>query len=117
MISLVQEAGPAANGNPSTNASENDYGKSLVEAAKANLEQVYPAQAQDPSVKATADAKASEEWATHEAPNGKPFYYNLITGVTQWEKPAALESQNYSQVMHKQVEILSCVCPACLNYM
>jgi hypothetical protein len=92
-----QEAGPAANGNHSTNASENDYGKSLVEAAKANLEQVYPAQAQDPSVKATADVKASEEWATHEAPNGKPFYYNLITGVTQWEKPAALESQNYPQ--------------------
>lgn len=107
IIPLAQEAGPAANGHVSTNSSENDYGKALAEAAKTNSGQNanvgYPAQVQDPSLKATADVKATEEWATHEAPNGKPFYHNLITGATQWEKPAALETHNYPQVTHKQV--------------
>lgn len=105
--SLVQEAGPVANGHLSSNSTETGYGNSLAEAAKANSGQnanvSYPAQAQDPSHKATADGKASEEWATHEAPNGKPFYHNLITGTTQWEKPAALETHNYPQVMHKKL--------------
>ncbi|KAG0581130.1 hypothetical protein KC19_4G227100 [Ceratodon purpureus] len=46
----------------------------------------------------------TEEWATHEAPNGKPFYHNLLTGATQWEKPAALETQNLAQAqMQSQV--------------
>jgi hypothetical protein len=116
-ISLVQEAGPASNGHVPTNPGENDYGKSLAEAANGNSGQNsssgYHAQVQDPNHKATADAKAAEEWATHEAPNGKPFYHNLITGTTQWEKPAALETHNHAQVMHKQVEV-SCFTLACL---
>lgn len=103
-IFLVQEAGPTSNGHIATNSSENDYGKSLADASKSNLGQNanigYHGQVQDPSHKATADGKATEEWATHEAPNGKPFYHNLITGLTQWEKPAALEAHNYAQVMH-----------------
>ena len=100
---VLQEVGPASNGHVSTNSSENDYGKSLSEAAKGNAGQNanvgYHAQVQDPNHKATADAKAAEEWATHQAPDGKPFYHNLITGATQWEKPAALEAHNY-QVMY-----------------
>lgn len=117
IISLVQEAGPASNGHVPTNPGENDYGKSLAEAAKGNSGQnasiAYHAQVQDPSHKTTADAKAAE-WATHEAPNGKPFYHNLITGATQWEKPAALEVHNHAQVMHKQVEVVCCFTLACL---
>ena len=85
---------------------EGDYGKSLQEAAKATtaqgLSNAYHAStgAQDPY----RTTGAAEEWATHEAPNGKPFYHNLITGTTQWEKPAALETQN--QVLFKYAVFL-----------
>ena len=90
----MQEGVPIANG-----AMESDYGKSLQEAAKATAAQGLsnpyhaPTGAQDP-YRVSGDGRSTEEWATHQAPNGKPFYHNLITGTTQWEKPAALEAQN-----------------------
>jgi hypothetical protein len=102
--SVVQEGGPTANGlQPSSTAPENDYGKALTEAAKATAAQgvnnAYHGSigTQDP-YRAAGDVRAAEEWATHEAPNGKPFYHNLLTGTTQWEKPSALEAQNHAQV-------------------
>lgn len=84
---------------PLSTAMESDYEKS--EAAKAiSAQGAYQVSmgAQDP-YRATGDVRGTEEWATHEAPNGKAFYHNLLTGATQWEKPAALETQNHAQVV------------------
>jgi len=105
----VQET---ANGlQTSSTAMESDYGKALSEAAKATASQcvnnAYHGSigTQDP-YRAAGDVRVTEEWATHEAPNGKPFYHNLITGTTQWEKPPALEVQNHAQVLLRNVLIL-----------
>lgn len=100
----MQEGGvPTAHGlqNSASTGLESDYGKALTEAAKATAAQQNNAYlgAQDPYNRpAAGDQRAAEEWATHEAPNGKPFYHNLLTGITQWEKPPALEAQTHAQV-------------------
>lgn len=108
MLFALQEAIPTANGvQHSTNAAETDYSKSLAEATKYTTGQdansgyhaTTGTQAQDPNLYRTSgDLQPAEEWATHEAPNGKPFYHNILTGATQWEKPASLETQHYAQV-------------------
>eukprot|EP00250_Pteridium_aquilinum_P007861 c17494_g1_i1 orf=152-1639(+) len=49
---------------------------------------------QDQSVKVTNDSAAGKDWSTHMAPNGQHFYYNVVTGVTQWEKPADIASED-----------------------
>lgn len=111
-VSVVQEGGPAANGlQPSSITLESDFGKSIAEAVKITAAQavnnVYLGStgAQDPYRTAGGVRHTAEEWATHEAPNGKPFYHNLLTGATQWEKPAALEIQNHSQVRLRYITI------------
>eukprot|EP00916_Digyalum_oweni_P011299 GHVL01018826.1.p2 GENE.GHVL01018826.1~~GHVL01018826.1.p2 ORF type:complete len:292 (+),score=57.13 GHVL01018826.1:2389-3264(+) len=33
-------------------------------------------------------------WVTYTTPEGHPYYYNVITSVTSWEKPAELDSKS-----------------------
>eukprot|EP00246_Nothoceros_aenigmaticus_P011279 TRINITY_DN3008_c0_g2_i2.p1 TRINITY_DN3008_c0_g2~~TRINITY_DN3008_c0_g2_i2.p1 ORF type:complete len:463 (-),score=48.68 TRINITY_DN3008_c0_g2_i2:1224-2612(-) len=62
--------------------------------------------------RASGESRATEDWTMHEAPNGKAFYHNQATGVTQWEKPVALiaaEAQqfNQTQLHHSQSQVQS----------
>ncbi|KAJ7527838.1 hypothetical protein O6H91_16G073900 [Diphasiastrum complanatum] len=38
-----------------------------------------------------SERQLTEIWNTHVAPSGKAFYHNTLTGLTQWDRPAALE--------------------------
>ncbi|KAH7279964.1 hypothetical protein KP509_37G045200 [Ceratopteris richardii] len=87
---------PASNGPPIHSSAppaaayENNY-SSQEEAAKAGQQnaeasKIKEAGAQGPPTHA-ADAESG--WVTHTASNGKLFYYNTITGATQWNKPSS----------------------------
>ncbi|KAJ7570037.1 hypothetical protein O6H91_01G104300 [Diphasiastrum complanatum] len=53
-----------------------------------------------------SEQKPTEIWNTHIAPNGKAFYHNPLTGITQWDRPATLEaseSQETAQTHSNQL--------------
>lgn len=69
----------------------------ITSAGSSNSQQVL----QDQLIKLTNDTALVKGWSMHLAPNGKYFYYNPATGVTQWENPAAMvaiEGQHQPQV-------------------
>lgn len=64
---------------------------------------------QDHSSKLSNDTKVVGEWSVHMAPNGKSFYYNSLTGVTQWDKPtsmATFEAQSLTQSQEEKRQVL-----------
>ncbi|KAI5062116.1 hypothetical protein GOP47_0022655 [Adiantum capillus-veneris] len=86
----------APNGPPmhasAAGAYENNYG-TQEEAAKIGQQSVEPpknkeAGVQGPQDRVPAHADPEGGWVQHTAPNGKLFYYNTITGATQWNKPS-----------------------------
>ncbi|PAA52276.1 hypothetical protein BOX15_Mlig027479g3 [Macrostomum lignano] len=42
---------------------------------------------------AAAAAATDKKWAEHTMPDGKTYYYNLVTGKTVWEKPDDLKTE------------------------
>ncbi|MCO5587119.1 hypothetical protein L7F22_041066 [Adiantum nelumboides] len=87
---------PASNGPPvhtsAAGAYENNY-VSQEEAAKIGQQSVEPSKnkeagLQGPQDRAPVHADPEGGWVQHTAPNGKLFYYNAITGATQWNKPS-----------------------------
>lgn len=79
---VFQEA--AKSGQQNMEPSKN---KSLAEATKYNAG--VEAGVQD-RVPINTDPEGG--WVQHTASNGKLFYYNSITGATQWNKPSSLAS-------------------------
>ncbi|EFJ24504.1 hypothetical protein SELMODRAFT_414635 [Selaginella moellendorffii] len=102
--------GGGGGGGVSTSASGKDHQEQLskeVEKLRAVAASVnYPvASSSAPyvangSVAATPSSAPVETWTTHYAPNGSLFYYNTVTGVTQWEKPASLAASQAGQELH-----------------
>ncbi|OWZ24601.1 hypothetical protein PHMEG_000277 [Phytophthora megakarya] len=37
-----------------------------------------------------APAPSSSQWSEHNAPNGRKYYYNAVTGESTWERPAEM---------------------------
>eukprot|EP00249_Psilotum_nudum_P015436 c25328_g1_i2 orf=216-2213(+) len=58
----------------------------------------------DRLMKTFMDAQSASEWSTHIAPNGKAFYYHSASGVTQWDKPAALVAADSQELSQGQIE-------------
>ncbi|KAG6977120.1 hypothetical protein JG688_00000667 [Phytophthora aleatoria] len=46
----------------------------------------------DPNAGAEAQAPSSSQWSEHNAPNGRKYYYNAVTGESTWERPAELST-------------------------
>lgn len=46
----------------------------------------------DPSAGPETQAPAAAQWSEHNAPNGRKYYYNAVTGESTWERPAELSS-------------------------
>lgn len=44
----------------------------------------------DPTAGADAQAPSASQWSEHNAPNGRKYYYNAVTGESTWERPAEL---------------------------
>lgn len=65
--------------------------KTSAEAAKyrAGIE-AFQSGMQAPQDRLPANADPAGEWVKHAAPNGKAFYYNAVTGATQWNKPSLI---------------------------
>lgn len=103
-----------ANGQGMNVAGEADY-KGMGDTTKYSVqENHYQTSLINPQdqFRASGETRANEDWTVHEAPNGKAFYHNQTTGVTQWEKPAALiaaEAQHFSQtqIHHPQTQVQS----------
>ncbi len=41
-------------------------------------------------VQAAPASQQQSQWQVHHTAEGRPYYYNLSTGVTQWEPPPGL---------------------------
>lgn len=113
------------NSMPLVGAYENNYGaqqevlkhgqnvnrpenKGTVEAAKygAGMEDFKPGMqaSEDPLSKPTANADPAGEWSKHASSNGKPFYYNTVTGATQWDKPLAVAGADALALHQRQLQ-------------
>ncbi|KAE9339433.1 hypothetical protein PR003_g11017 [Phytophthora rubi] len=44
----------------------------------------------DPTAGVEAPAPPTSQWSEHDAPNGRKYYYNAVTGESTWERPAEL---------------------------
>ncbi|RLN57676.1 hypothetical protein BBJ29_000427 [Phytophthora kernoviae] len=46
----------------------------------------------DPNASGEAAAPSSSQWSEHNAPNGRKYFYNAVTGESTWERPAELST-------------------------
>eukprot|EP00250_Pteridium_aquilinum_P008140 c17708_g1_i1 orf=240-1934(-) len=83
---------------PTAGAYENNYG-GQEEATKSGQQSIEPSKtksfAEAAGVQGSQDrvpmnADPEGGWVQHTASNGKLFYYNTITGATQWNKPSSI---------------------------
>eukprot|EP00850_Spirogloea_muscicola_P016559 SM000135S27003 [mRNA] locus=s135:135917:139757:- [translate_table: standard] len=65
--------------------------------ARGQLQESVPPMSAGDFEAAGAHPDSSRQWAEHLAPDGKPFYFNAATGITQWEKPPEMVAQQFAQ--------------------
>lgn len=89
------------NANRSENKPSNEGGR-----YGAGLEDFKPGMqvSEDHTPKPSAKIDVAGEWSKHSAPNGKSFYYNAVTGATQWDKPPAVAGAEANSVHQRQLQ-------------
>eukprot|EP00252_Welwitschia_mirabilis_P018797 TRINITY_DN4200_c0_g1_i1.p1 TRINITY_DN4200_c0_g1~~TRINITY_DN4200_c0_g1_i1.p1 ORF type:complete len:676 (-),score=162.75 TRINITY_DN4200_c0_g1_i1:328-2355(-) len=55
--------------------------------------------AKSTTVSAGSHASSACDWTEHTAPDGVKYYYNKVTGVSQWDKPAELLAIEQKQML------------------
>lgn len=63
------------------------FARELSEKEKAEAEEKARAAKQQADLE-ELNAGLPQGWRGYRAPNGKPYYHNAATGVTQWKPPA-----------------------------